>query len=863
MAKRKLNWKQLDLFADLDVEPVLAVKNEPMKGIDDGESLPRNSGELSQGQSELVQGFDSDGESGTGPELGEGNSLASGLVDAEDSGDGDRETRRRDLRGDAPGDNEHGETHGRGSGAEQRVVRASQLDPDRADRSTPPDQSNGEVSRFTPPLDILVPQSARARAEANISAIRVLGDLTPPDGAPLFATAGQQEILARYSGWGACPEIFDENNEAFLNLRTELHELLDEQEYVAARHSTLNAHYTDPVIAEAMIAALERLGLPENAAVLEPGCGTGNFIGRRDRYNFVGVELDPTSAKIAQLLYPDAKIMNVDFAAKKGGGFDAAVGNVPFGDYTVADPVFNRAGHSIHNYFIIKSLRLTKPGGLAAFITSSYTLNSQNPAARVEMARYGEFLGAVRLPNSAHARCAGTTVLTDMIFFRRNDYVLAPEEAANQTWTKTEQVGLAEDGVRTNSYFVENPDMVVGTPKVTLGRFGPTLEVSLETGQDLAGLLETSLGGLAEKARAAGRGYSAAADDDALAGLEDAVGGPRLRTGSIYITQEGKFFLMGSTGPSPLPVSGTAASELHQLIKIRTAFDRLLEEEANPFGDPEPFRAVLNEVYDAYLAKYGPINRFTLSQRRQLDDDGRERVVKVYPKLGGFRKDKMFRAVAALENFDEETQIASKAAVFRQAVLGEDSQILGTEDPSEAVAVSLSQKGSVDIDSVARLLGVSPVEAREKIADLVYTDPITGSLVDAASYLSGNVRKKLAMAEIAAVENPALAKNVEALREVVPKDLDIIEIRLRLGASWIQPEVVETAFNSLCSKDQWDKTKVSYTEALGLWTVTGPRRGSKSVAITNEYGVPDHMDAIKILDNLLNNREIQVRVRNC
>lgn len=856
--KQKLNWDQLDLFAELDAEPPNSGELDPTQSEEEkygGESLYPDSSELSSGQPEAVSDLDARREIGSSPTPSGTDIGAGGLGDAKDSGSGDRQAwesdrteGRRDRTGQAPSDQQHGETDGRGEGSSRRSVR------DDLEEDQPRDVALDQPNRFSPPLNVLNPQGARARAEANLAAIKVLEDLSHSDGQSTAATSSQQMILACYSGWGACQEIFDEANSSFSELRAELRDLLDEHQYAEARHSTLNAHYTDPVIADAMMMALEKLGLPEGAAVLEPGCGIGNFIGRRDGYGFVGVELDSTSARIAQHLYPDAEIMNIDFARKKGGGFDAAVGNVPFGDYTVADPVFNKAGHSIHNYFIIKSLRLTKPGGVAAFVTSAYTLNSQNPAARVEMARYGEFLGALRLPNSAHSRAAGTEVLTDIILFRRNDYVLTPEAAADQGWIKTQQIA---DTVRTNDWFVANPEMVLGKSEIVSGRFGPTLDVSLETNTDLAGLLAKRLDQVAVKALEAGNGFSAD-----LAVLEEDSGTSRNhRLGSIYIDGEGRFFTMESTGRTALAVSGAAAAELHQLIKIRDAYDKLLEEEAKHFGDPEPQRSVLNEVYDAYVSKHGPINRFTLSQRRALDDDGVERSIKVYPKLGGFRKDKMFRAIAALESFDEGTGVATKAAVFRQAVLGEDSQILGTEDPAEAVAVSLSQKGAVDLDSVARLLGVSPAEAQEKIHDLVYTDPMTGSLTDAASYLSGNVRKKLAEANMAVVGGRNdLGRNVEALKEIIPKDLDIIEIKLRLGASWIEPEVVEQAFNSICSKNSWDKTRISYAEALGTWMVTGPGNYNKSVTITNEYGVPGHMDATKILDNLLNNREIQVRI---
>ena len=837
MAKRgktKVNWEQLDLFAELD--------DQPTEGVENGKSISTSSPTVSAGSSATIQGIDSrsqrrDGTDDSGSGTGTSESTDPSIRRVTDN--------PTDDTGADQGRDQHGEDESRGNGLSRGDVRDA--------------RTLLEAQRFQlPSTHTLVPSGAKARAEANIEAIRVLNSIKSASDAasPAYATASEQEVLARYSGWGACQEIFDEQSSNFTDLRNELKSLLSNEEYVAARHSTLNAHYTDPSIADAMLTALESLGLPPGAAVLEPGCGTGNFIGLRDGYGFVGVELDPTSASIAEMLYPDANILARDFADKKGGGFDAAIGNVPFGDYKVADPEFNSAGHNIHNYFIIKSLRLTKPGGLAAFVTSSYTLNSRNPAARIEMARYGEFLGAVRLPNQAHSRVAGTTVLTDIILFRRSAEVASVNEAASQEWIQTQPI---EDDVRTNSYFLNHPEMVLGQAVITKGRFGPTLEVESDPDTSLSALLGERLGQITTQALAQGRGYSS--DLGALEEEADVIN--HKRVGSIYQDENGEFVLTHSHGRiEPYPVKGAAAvSELRQLLKIRDTYDKLLIEESKPHGDPEPVRMVLNEVYDTYVAKYGPINRFTLSSRKQLDDDGVERMVKVYPKLGGFRKDKMFRAVAALENFDEETGIATKAAIFSHSVLSNDPGILGVDDPAEAIAVSLSQNGHVDLVAVSHLLGMTEAETIEQIKDLVFTDPVSGTLIDSASYLSGNVRTKLAQAcQALEAGDESQARNVAALEAVVPADLAISEIRMRLGSTWIAAEVVEEAFNTITSNFSWDKTTVSYEESIGHWQVKSPGRSHRSTAITHEYGVPGHMDATKILENLLNNREIQIRV---
>jgi N12 class adenine-specific DNA methylase/SAM-dependent methyltransferase len=620
---------------------------------------------------------------------------------------------------------------------------------------------------------------------------------------------------------------------------------------------------------------LEGLGLPSGASILEPGCGTGNFIGLRDEYAFVGVELDPTSAAIALALYPDAHIMPTSFAEKKGGGFDATVGNVPFGDYTVADKDFNAAGYSIHNYFIHKSLRLTKPGGLAGFVTSSYTLNSLNPAARIDMARYGEFLGALRLPNSAHHRVAGTDVLTDIVFFRRRAQVASVEEAQAETWVKTYRISpdtqASEDdselsGVRDNAYFRDHPEMVLGTPKVVQGRFGPALEVTADPSRPLVEVLHARLDDLVATQVGAGRVYVQGEADEGNADIteEDIANGVRTRrVGSIYADAKHGFVLQRGIGYSePFEVKGPSAiAELGQLIRLRDTYDRLLAEETRAHGDPEPVRAVLDAVYDAYAAKYGPINRFSTSNRKSRDDDGQERLVKVYPKLGGFRKDKMCRAILALENFDEESEIGTKAAIFAGPVIDNSPGILGVEDPAEAVALSISRTGSVDVATMAHLLGMSEQEALKSAADCIFADPDSPNrYIDAPTYLSGNVRKKLARARELETTNERFATNVAALAQVLPADVGIDEINLRLGVSWIASDIIEHAFNDLTGLTSWAKATVEYSPKLSEWTVNAPARYTLTPIITHEYGVPGHVDATKLLASLLNSQPIQVRL---
>lgn len=749
-----------------------------------------------------------------------------------------------------------------------------------------------DAPRFPIPLETVVPSGAKSRAIANIEAIRVLRQIQQRDTDDptdiVFATAEEQEVLAKYSGWGACADIFDQHNASFENLRTELLALLSEEEYAAARRSTLNAHYTDPVIASEMLKALTDLGVPNDAVVLEPGCGTGNFIGLNDTFTFVGVEIDPTSASIAQLLYPDASIINADFRHKVGGNFSASIGNVPFGNFTVVDPLFNPNNHSIHNYFIVKSLRLLHPGGIGMFITSSFTLDSMNPSARVEMARYGEFLGAVRLPTQAHARVAGTTVLTDIVMFRRREEMLSIEEAQSQEWVKT--VPVAKE-LRLNMFLSEHPDMILGELEVDSGQFGPTHKVTLDPSESLDSVLRKSLGTLTNRAVEAGTTYYRPLGTTETVSQDDSQEDIRYRVGSIYERSDGTFSLFTARGLEPFSLrSAKDAKELRQLIKLRDAYDSLLNEESSVLGEgADRYREILNRVYDSYVAEFGYLNRFTTRPKKKtapsinpslfiantnedlgvetgdlttddVDDPEDTEVTRVYPPLGGFRKDKMYRAVMSLENFDDSSGIGKKAAIFSKPILDTRTEILGHFDVGTSISIAAeADTGIVDLAYASRLLGVSSDEISELAFDHVYLDPTSRNWIVADAYLSGNVKEKYQQAVEAAKSDPNFERNVEALKIVKPRDLDISEISLRLGAPYISADVVTQAFNSLFAER--DHVVITSAPVVSAWRVMSAKSGYKGLEITNTYGVPGHLTAHQILERLLNSSTIVIRVK--
>ncbi|MGD9526384.1 MAG: helicase-related protein [Dehalococcoidia bacterium] len=699
------------------------------------------------------------------------------------------------------------------------------------------------------------------------------------------ATAGEQAVLARWSGWGAVPDVF--THDRFTWARDQLDELLSADELAAARRSTLNAHYTDLELVRQVWAALARLGFA-GGRVLEPGCGSGNFIAAApDDAHIVGVEVEPVTAAIAAALHPHAQILGESFAdtAAGDGSFDLVVGNVPFAKAALTDPVHNRGGHTIHNHFIIKSLHLVAPGGLVAVITSRYTLDAANPAARREMAQLADLVGAIRLPETAHLRAAGTRVVTDLLVLRRRE---PGREPADTGWERTQLIDLptpdsapgsaehageqqadeqqAGEQVRVNSYFVEHPEMVCGRLSPGRGPFtGNDLTVLAEPDVDVAAAVSVAVDRLVAAADTAGL-RSAPAPLPAAAAPRAALVGRRLDRAEGYLqvaepdaadrARGGVGFTRLENGvAAAYAVPRSQAAELAALLGLRDCTLELLQAEAESLRGGEHLdrlRAELNDRYDTYLARFGPINRFTWRRTGRTDPDtGEERLARQRPHQGGFRTDPHAPVVYALELFDPHQQSATKADIFTTRVVAPRTPRLGADTPADALAICLDTHGRVDLDEIARLLGTSAEQARAALDTLVFDDPQQdGRLVAAAEYLSGNVRDRLAAARTASRTDPRYEPNIPALAEVVPADLQPEDIVARLGAAWIDADVVARFL-----RDTLDDASIIVEHPYGaVWTVKG---ADQSVAATSTWGTPD-LPAPRLAQLLLQQQPVTV-----
>jgi hypothetical protein len=553
-----------------------------------------------------------------------------------------------------------------------------------------------------------------ARVRANVAALRTLRtiqrELRP-------ATGGEQAVLARWSGWGAVAAVFDPraaDHARFGWAREELAGLLDEQELAAAARNTLNAHYTDFGLVRVVWHGVQRLGFA-GGRVLEPGCGSGNFIAAApEGAEMVGVELEPVTAGIAGLLYPQAQIRTESFAQTRApeGSFDLVVGNVPFGQVRLADRRHNPGGYSIHNHFIIKSLRLTCPGGMMAVLTSRYTMDAQNPAARREMAQLADLVAAVRLPSGAHLRAAGTQVVTDLLVLRRREPDRAPDTTV---WEQARLVTLADGQVRINDYFLAHPEYVLGEPTVTRG-MSSSQDLAVVGDRDAAGALAAALELAVERASAAGLMHTPGEASGEVRPVALVAAGQGRPDGYLRALSDGTFTSDVDGAAEPYAVPGRQGAELRALLELRDTVVQLLEAEAASIDDTEQIdrlRQRLGRGYDAYLRSYGPINRFTWRRTGRTDPaTGQERLARIRPKQGGFRRDPYANVVYALEHFDPVTQQATKAAIFTQRVVAPRSPKLGADNPADALAICLDAHGQVRLDVVARLLGIEQVEAR-------------------------------------------------------------------------------------------------------------------------------------------------------
>ena len=684
------------------------------------------------------------------------------------------------------------------------------------------------------------------------------------------ATAEEQQVLAQWNSWGAVPEVFDPANQAWEQQRAELRQLLGEQGWAAARRTTLNAHYTSPELVHEIWGALTGLGLTRGS-VLEPGCGSGTFIGAApDGVAMVGVELDPTTAQIAQALYPHATIRAESFAESRFPTlFDGVIGNVPFGDVALHDPLHNPNRHSIHNHFILKSLALTAPGGVMAVLTSRFTLDSTNPAARRDMYAHADLLGAVRLPTGAHRRSAGTEAVTDLLIFRRR---LEGETPQPFTWeTATPLPGVSS--VRVNSYFTTHPDHVLGRLEIGHGMHNAeTLHVISPDLDAISGQVHQVLEQITSGARANKLTWQQAPTQHSPTQSIDVDPGT-LWDGTVVQHAE-QFHTVNAGRLETLKVPATQQAELGMLLQLRDVTRDLLQREATTTGgedELDALRAQLRGLYNSYVETYGPLNRFTLRRTGREEPvlnavtgepvidpvtqqpQTQPRYARIQPPVRRlFRNDPHAPLVYALEIFDEQTHTSTPATLLTQRVLAPRPDPQGADTIEDALAITLNRNGEVDVTAIAELLGISVEETRTQLGELVFDDPATGKLVHAPEYLSGNVREKLDTARLAAAADPERYNpNVTALRQVLPEPLSPADIQARLGSVWISPQIHQDFLTELLHDDL---LKVE-NPLPGTWNVTGKRYGIRA---TEEWGT-SRLSAPDLAQALMEQRPIQVR----
>lgn len=731
--------------------------------------------------------------------------------------------------------------------------------------------------RFKPsgPQD-LAPAGTRAKLNANMAALRTLRELQNSNRP---ATPEQQRTLARWSGWGAVPQVFDKTKPEFAKERDELAELLSEAEYRAAARTTLNAHYTDARVVDEIWNAVERLGF-DGGRVLEPGSGSGTFIGfAPESADMVGVELDSTTAAISRYLYPDANVRNESFAdtALPSGAFDLTVGNVPYGDYALTDKTYNADGESIHNHFILKSLELTRPGGLVAVLTSRYTLDSKKDRARRKMAELGDLVGAVRLPTGSHAKTAGTDAIEDLVIFRRREPGQPPQ--ADQSWITSSDQDIDGETIRVSDYFTQHPENVLGEISVGSSEYGPTMTVLGDKDMgELPGVLD----------RLVAQAYT----DGLTAAPREGEARPELinpdaarHEGHIQAEPDGTFTQAVGGAAYAFDVPKSQAPELGDLIGLRDALSALLDAESKSREDTPDITALrteLNARYDRYVTKFGPINRFSLTKT-----GSRQR-----PGQGGFRKDPMSAIVRALEDYDATSGTATKADIFTKRAVAPREIATKADNPQDALTLSMDTYGEVNLPAIADMLGVDEQEARAQLGDLVFEQPPlteaevqgaykvdamlratpnlaggvdiedapgletvgesvrqAGRLEPAAGYLSGNVRKKLAVARAAAAGDPRFAANVDALEKVVPRELGPDEIDGRLGAAWIDSGTVQEFLAELV-RDRYATVKNVGT----YWTVESTKSGN----LATEVWGTRRRSAGELIQSMLEQRPIKV-----
>ena len=616
----------------------------------------------------------------------------------------------------------------------------------------------------------------------NIEAIRTLFKLEEEHRG---ATAEEQQVLSQYVGWGGLADAFDPGKDNWAKEYAALKGLLSEDEYAAARSSTLNAHYTSPTVIRSIYDAVERMGF-RSGNILEPSMGVGNFFGMLPTSmadsRLYGVELDSITGRIAKKLYPQADITVAGFETTDRRDFyDLAVGNVPFGQYKVNDKAYSKLGFSIHNYFFAKAIDQVRPGGVVAFVTSRYTLDSKDSSARKHMAERADLLGAIRLPNNAFRANAGTDVVSDIIFLQKRDRPIDHEP----DWV---QLGKTEDGFAINQYFADHPEMVLGVLSTESTQYGrEELTVVPLEGISLADQLAEAVQHIE------GQYAEVEVETPDIADVENEKhilpADPEVKNFS-YTVVDGEVFYRENSVMTQVELSDTAKGRVTGMVELRQIVNDLIDQQLNDYPD-EDIKATqehLNAAYDAFTAKYGLLN-----------DRKNGRL---------FEQDSSYYLLCSLENLDEQGQLKSKAAMFTKRTIRPESIVTSVDTPSEALAVSIGEHGKVDLPYMAELLGTPDEYGRitTELSGVIFKDPAAdptdpeAGWQTADEYLSGNVRDKLRMAQLAAESHPEFKVNVDALTKAQPKDLEASEIDVRLGATWLDPSIVQQFMINSCEK---------------------------------------------------------------
>ncbi len=712
--------------------------------------------------------------------------------------------------------------------------------------------------------ELLAPSGAKARFAANVAALETLRALEAEGRA---AAPEEQAVLARWGGWGhnTLWHVFDENKPEWAAERAQLRELLSDSEYDAARRTTINAHYTDPALVQPIWQALQDLGF-EGGRVLEPGCGAGTFIGLAPATaEMVGIELDPITAGIAAHLYPNAQVRNESFAATvfPTGHFDAAVGNVPFADVTLHDPRYNSRRLSMHNHFIAKSLELTRPGGMVAFITSTYTMDSTNPAARRAFAEHADLVAAIRLPNGAHRRAAGTEAGSDLLILRRREDADGPGEPFDETaWVdapnRASRIPDASERLRVNRYWLDHPDHVLGTMVGDVGAYGAfAMQVEPHPGRDAHEALRDALAAVVADAREQGLVFAprTAVQQQRAAGFVPAM--PDDIDGMLIANPGGGFSVVedGSRVPLRLP-RGVQGPELAALLRLRDQTRALIAAEAANLDDTPQLdtqRQTLAMSWRSYVKAYGPINRYTLRRTGRVDPDtGEEAYARITPPAVRLMLGDPYGAlVLALEVFDGDRQTADPAGILINRQIVPRQPVQGVETASDGLAVVLDTVGRVDVDEIARLMGVDRAEAIEQLGDQVFELPGGDRWATRAEYLSGNVREKLDAARAADLNEPGRwAHHIADLEAVLPRDIPAGDISTTVGAIWIADEDYTAFLNHLT-----DSTYCKVKRLVGSsWDVDGGEWGARATA---EFGT-SRLPAGKLFKKMLGQEPIEV-----